>query len=99
MRDGRGQRSRTCNNTLAPRWDQEMFLAVDDLVKQSMKIRVYDEDPGPLDDLMGVAELFFTDALWPDFNAEILAEAIEDFRGRERRFGLTGKQVRQEPRS
>ena len=46
-----------------------------------------------------VAELFFTDALWPDFNAEILAEAIEDFRGRERRFGLTGKQVRQEPRS
>jgi undecaprenyl diphosphate synthase len=45
------------------------------------------------------AELFFTDALWPDFNAEILAEAIEDFRGRERRFGLTGKQVRQEPRS
>lgn len=61
MRDGRGQRSRTCNNTLAPRWDQEMFLAVDDLVKQSMKIRVYDEDPGPLDDLMGVAELFFTE--------------------------------------
>ena len=45
------------------------------------------------------AELFFTDALWPDFNAEILAEAIEDFRGRERRFGLTGKQVREEPRS
>ncbi len=45
------------------------------------------------------AELFFTDVLWPDFNAEVLAEAIEDFRGRERRFGLTGKQVRQESRS
>jgi undecaprenyl diphosphate synthase len=44
------------------------------------------------------AELFFTDALWPDFNAEIMAEAIEDFRGRERRFGLTGKQLREEPR-
>jgi undecaprenyl diphosphate synthase len=45
------------------------------------------------------AELFFTDVLWPDFNAAILAEAIEDFRGRERRFGLTGKQARSESRS
>jgi undecaprenyl diphosphate synthase len=39
------------------------------------------------------AELFFTDTLWPDFDAAILAAAIEDFRSRERRFGLTGKQL------
>ena len=40
------------------------------------------------------AELFFTDTLWPDFGVAELAEAIEDFAQRERRFGLTGKQVR-----
>jgi undecaprenyl diphosphate synthase len=40
------------------------------------------------------AELFFTDTLWPDFGVAELAEAMEDFSQRERRFGLTGKQVR-----
>ena len=40
------------------------------------------------------AELFFPDTLWPDFGVAELAEAIEDFSQRERRFGLTGKQVR-----
>jgi undecaprenyl diphosphate synthase len=34
------------------------------------------------------AELFFTPRMWPDFAAEDLAAALEDFRGRERRFGL-----------
>lgn len=38
------------------------------------------------------AELFFTDTLWPDFDEAVLAEAIADFAGRERRFGLTGRQ-------
>lgn len=33
------------------------------------------------------AELFFTRALWPDFGAQDLAAAIQDFRSRERRFG------------
>ena len=34
------------------------------------------------------AELYFTDTMWPDFGPERLAEAVADFRGRERRFGL-----------
>lgn len=34
------------------------------------------------------SELHFTETLWPDFGAEDLALAIEDFSGRERRFGL-----------
>jgi undecaprenyl diphosphate synthase len=39
------------------------------------------------------AELAFTDALWPDFrDAELLA-VIDDYQGRERRFGLTGAQI------
>ena len=33
-------------------------------------------------------ELYFTETLWPDFGAADLALAIEDFSGRERRFGL-----------
>jgi undecaprenyl diphosphate synthase len=39
------------------------------------------------------AELYFTDLLWPDFDAAELQRAIEDFTGRERRFGLTGAQA------
>ena len=34
------------------------------------------------------SELYFTETLWPDFDAADLALAIEDFSGRERRFGL-----------
>ena len=33
------------------------------------------------------AELWFTDAMWPEFNASLLAQAIADFRLRDRRFG------------
>lgn len=39
-------------------------------------------------------ELFFTPVLWPDFGAEHLDEAIEAYASRERRFGLTGHQLR-----
>ncbi len=37
------------------------------------------------------AELYFTDALWPDFGADQLYAAIASFQARERRFGLVGK--------
>jgi undecaprenyl diphosphate synthase len=33
------------------------------------------------------AELVFTERLWPDFDGAALAEAVEQFRSRERRFG------------
>jgi undecaprenyl diphosphate synthase len=33
------------------------------------------------------AELWFTSALWPDFDARLLAAAVDGFRRRERRFG------------
>ena len=33
------------------------------------------------------AELVFQDVLWPDYGRQHLAAAIEEFRGRERRFG------------
>jgi undecaprenyl diphosphate synthase len=33
------------------------------------------------------AELWFTDVLWPDFQLADLRAAVDDFRGRDRRFG------------
>ncbi len=35
-------------------------------------------------------ELYFTETLWPDFGAADLKLALDDFSGRERRFGLRG---------
>ena len=40
-------------------------------------------------------ELYVTDVLWPDFRAPEFRRALEDFAGRERRFGLTAEQVRE----
>ncbi|MGN1055676.1 MAG: polyprenyl diphosphate synthase [Comamonas sp.] len=41
------------------------------------------------------SELFFTSALWPDFDAGELDAAIADFARRERRFGQTSEQISQ----
>lgn len=39
------------------------------------------------------SELFFSDRLWPDFDAAALDEALAAFAERERRFGRTSEQV------
>jgi undecaprenyl diphosphate synthase len=39
------------------------------------------------------AEIYVADVMWPDFRAEHLREALRDFSGRERRFGLTSAQL------
>ena len=39
------------------------------------------------------AEFYFTDVLWPDFDENEFAEAIDVYDQRERRFGKTGDQV------
>jgi undecaprenyl diphosphate synthase len=43
---------------------------------------------------LAYTELWFTDTLWPDLDAATLQRALDDYAGRERRFGLTGDQVR-----
>ncbi len=43
---------------------------------------------------LAYTELYFTDALWPDFDAKALDDAIASYRNRERRFGRTSEQVR-----
>ena len=40
------------------------------------------------------AELYFTDTLWPDFDAGSLDDALAWYVGRERRFGMTSEQLR-----
>lgn len=42
------------------------------------------------------SEFAFIETLWPDFTKETLFETISDFQHRERRFGKTGKQVKDE---
>ena len=42
---------------------------------------------------LAYTEFYFTDALWPDFDQELLAEAINSFKNRQRRFGKTGEQM------
>lgn len=45
---------------------------------------------------LAYAELYFTNTRWPEFRKENLYEAIIDFQNRERRFGKTGKQIKEE---
>jgi undecaprenyl diphosphate synthase len=39
------------------------------------------------------SELYVTPVAWPDFHKDKLDEALESFRKRQRRFGLTGAQA------
>jgi undecaprenyl diphosphate synthase len=49
---------------------------------------------------LAYTELYFTEALWPDFDAAALEAAFASYRQRERRFGRTSEQLAQgEPAS
>ena len=42
---------------------------------------------------LAYTELYFTDTLWPDFDAQAMEKAIQSYRTRERRFGRTSEQL------
>ena len=42
---------------------------------------------------LAYTELYFTDTLWPDFDRRSLDAALDDYAGRQRRFGCTTEQV------
>jgi undecaprenyl diphosphate synthase len=42
---------------------------------------------------LAYTELYFTDALWPEFDSAEFARAIASYGSRERRFGRTGEQL------
>jgi len=44
---------------------------------------------------LAYTELYFTDTLWPDFEAAALDEALASFRARERRYGRTSEQLQE----
>ena len=43
---------------------------------------------------MAYTEFYFTDTLWPDFDEQVLDTAITSFNQRERRFGKTSEQLK-----
>jgi undecaprenyl diphosphate synthase len=43
---------------------------------------------------LAYSELYFTETSWPEFSLKELYKALLDYQARERRFGLTGEQVR-----
>ncbi len=74
--------------------DEEMFsgaLYTSDLPDPDLLIRTSGEQriSNFLLWQLAYAEFVFTDVFWPDFGSDQLAKALEDFRGRERRFGGT----------
>lgn len=42
---------------------------------------------------LAYTELYFTPTLWPDFDENSFQLALDDFAGRQRRFGYTGDQI------
>jgi undecaprenyl diphosphate synthase len=45
---------------------------------------------------LAYAEIYVTKTLWPDFRKKDLVAAITEYQNRERRFGLTGEQIRRQ---
>jgi undecaprenyl diphosphate synthase len=43
---------------------------------------------------LAYSELYFTSKFWPDFSEEDFWEAIYNYQQRERRFGMTGEQIK-----
>jgi undecaprenyl diphosphate synthase len=48
---------------------------------------------------LAYSEFYFTDVLWPDFDAEAFGAALVSYRERERRFGRTSEQLKQPAKS
>ncbi|MGO1117487.1 isoprenyl transferase [Rhodovibrionaceae bacterium A322] len=80
-------------------------LAPEDITEEAFSQRLYTSDIPDPDLLirtsgeqrisnfllwqLAYSELYFTEGYWPDFNEDEMARAIDNFRGRERRFGMT----------
>jgi len=71
------------------------FIALSDISEPDLLIRTGGEQriSNFLIWQMAYAELYFTDALWPDFGEKEIDTAILSFSKRERRFGKTSEQV------
>ncbi|UKB80052.1 isoprenyl transferase [Chryseobacterium sp. MEBOG07] len=66
------------------------FPPVDLLIRTSGEIRISNF----LLWQIAYAELQFLNVLWPDFSKDIFFQCIVDYQNKERRYGLTGEQVK-----
>ena len=82
------------------------ILAVDDIDEAAIDLRLYTSDMPDPDLLirtsgelrisnfmlwqLAYSELVFTNVFWPDFTEEHLEKAVQEFHGRNRRYGATG---------
>ncbi len=66
------------------------FPPVDLLIRTSGEIRISNF----LLWQIAYAELQFLDVLWPDFSKDIFFQCIVDYQNKERRYGLTGEQIK-----
>ncbi len=71
------------------------YLAMSDLPEPDLLIRTSGEQriSNFLLWQIAYAELYFSDVLWPDFDADELDRALDFFATRQRRFGLTDEQI------
>lgn len=88
---------------------QQGRLALDDITPAEMGRHVQMADLPPVDLLIrtggemrisnfllwqaAYAEFYFTDVLWPDFDAGSLDQALAVYASRQRRFGRTSEQI------
>ena len=77
---------------LAGELSTALLPPVDLLIRTSGEQRISNFLPWQL----AYAELLFVDTPWPEFRAPDLLRCLRGYQGRERRFGLTGAQVRSE---
>ncbi len=66
------------------------FPPVDLLIRTSGEIRISNF----LLWQIAYAELQFLNVLWPDFTKDIFFQCIVDYQNKERRYGLTGEQIK-----
>ncbi len=78
--------------------DLQKYLSIADLPDPDLFIRTSGEQrlSNFLIWQLAYSELVFIDKLWPDFNADDLELALQQYQQRERRFGLTAEQLRGE---
>lgn len=79
--------------------DLQRYLSMGDLPEPDLFIRTGGEQriSNFLLWQLAYTELYFTDTLWPDFDAQAFQLALESYRRRERRFGRTSDQLADDP--
>ncbi len=86
-------------------------LNLDDVTEEALERHISTAELPPLDMLIrtggeirisnfllwqaAYAELYFSDLLWPEFDASAMHSAIKAYCNRQRRFGFTGDQIEQ----